>query len=72
MANLPEISTQFNQTSSIYCGKCKKEYQFIKFISQYPKQHHDRILQLWENNDIRFYCSYCYLLEIIKEIKKKI
>jgi len=71
LTNLKEISTLLGQASSRQCGNCKREYQFNNFIQRYPKPYQDQILKLWENLDIRFYCSYCYLLEIIREIKKK-
>jgi hypothetical protein len=71
MTNLKEISTQLGHSLFRNCGNCKREYYFNNFIQHYPKSHHDRILKLWENPSIRFYCSYCYLLEIIREIKKK-
>jgi len=54
-----------------YCGNCKGEYTFENFIQKYSELYHDLATSLWQNPKIRFYCSYCYLLEIIKTIKKK-
>ena len=54
-----------------YCGDCKREYSFDNFIVNYPKIHHNQVMKLWHNQQIQFYCSYCYLLKIIKKIKKE-
>jgi hypothetical protein len=54
-----------------YCGNCKKEYTFGKYIGNHPKSHHDQLRKLWYNQQIQFYCSYCYLLKIIKKINKE-
>ena len=70
MTKSKEISTKIGHASIRYCGNCKREYNFNNFIQNYPESHHDQIMKLWKNPDIRFYCSYCYLLEIIKELKK--
>ncbi len=60
-----------NLKSIRYCGNCKGEYKFEKFIQKYSKSHSDFMTNLWQNPKIRFYCPYCYLLEIIKSINKK-
>ena len=54
-----------------YCGNCKKEYTFDKYSGNYPKSQHDQLMKLWCNQQIQFYCSYCYLLKVIKKINKE-
>jgi len=54
-----------------YCGNCKREYNFDDFTVIYPKPHQDQAMKLWYNQQIQFYCSYCYLLKIIKKINKE-
>lgn len=71
MTNIENIPSKPYSTSIRYCGNCKKEYDFNNFIQNYPEPRHNVITKVWQNQEIRFYCSYCYLLEIIKEIKKK-
>ncbi|MHA2184893.1 MAG: hypothetical protein ACXAAI_07820 [Promethearchaeota archaeon] len=53
------------------CGNCKREFIYESVVEKYPEPLHNRITQLWANSQIRFYCPYCYLLKIIKQIKKK-
>lgn len=54
-----------------YCGNCKKEYLFNNVMKRYSKLIQDSIIKLWKNQEVQFYCSYCYLLKLIKLIKKK-
>jgi hypothetical protein len=67
---LAKILPEHGNNSTRNCGNCKREYKFNRFIEQYSKLHHDRITELWQNPEIRFYCPYCYFLKIIKEINK--
>ncbi|MHA2009064.1 MAG: hypothetical protein ACXABO_16990 [Promethearchaeota archaeon] len=71
MTNLEKIPTKPYLPSNRHCGNCKREYNFNSFIQNYPEPHHDVITKVWQNSEIRFYCPHCYLLEIIREIKKK-
>ena len=71
MVKIEKTLTKIIHNSIRYCGNCKKEYTFDKFIGNYPKPHHDQIMKLWSNQQVRFYCSYCYLLKIIKIIKNE-
>ena len=59
------------QNSVRYCGSCKREYNFNDFKVIYPIPHQDNAIKLWYNQQIQFYCSYCYLLKIIKKINKE-
>jgi hypothetical protein len=68
---LKNNNNKLNQNSIRYCGNCKGEYKFDKFIQNYSKTHRVLITNLWQNPMIRFVCPYCYLLEIIKSINKK-
>ncbi|MFX0082408.1 MAG: hypothetical protein ACFE94_11730 [Candidatus Hodarchaeota archaeon] len=70
MVKSKEFSTSIGHSSIRYCGNCTKEYKFSNFIQKYPEPHHDKIIKLWQNPEITFYCSYCYLLKIIREIKR--
>ncbi|MEE9379201.1 MAG: hypothetical protein V3V33_14345 [Candidatus Lokiarchaeia archaeon] len=54
-----------------YCGNCKKEYSFIDAMKRCPELIQDSITALWKNPEVKFYCSYCYLLKLIKLLKKK-
>jgi len=54
-----------------YCGMCKKEYSYEEVMKGYPDLIQDSITDLWKNSDINFYCSYCYLLKLVRSIKKK-
>ena len=71
MSKLKDFSTELGHTTIRCCGNCKREYTFNNFIQKYPEPHHNQIIKIWQNPEIIFYCSYCYLLEIIREIKKK-
>jgi len=53
-----------------YCGNCKKEYSFEDVMKKYPELIQDYIIPFWNNLKVKFYCSYCYLLKLIKVIKK--
>ena len=53
-----------------YCGNCKKEYSFNDAIKRCPELIQDSITTLWRNPEVKFYCSYCYLLKLINLIKK--
>jgi hypothetical protein len=69
-----EIEGNLNKTdhkSIRYCGNCKREYTFDNFMLNYPNSYRDQGLKLWYNQEIKFYCSYCYLLKIIKKINKE-
>lgn len=70
MSKLKDLSPELRHTSIRYCGNCKREYTFNTFIQNYPEPQHDKITKIWQNQEIRFYCSYCYFLEIIKKIKR--
>ena len=69
MVKTEEIPSKIGQNSIRYCGKCKREYMFKNFLQNYPEPYQDRIIKLWQNPQIRFYCHYCYLLKLIQEIK---
>ncbi|MFX1363647.1 MAG: hypothetical protein ACFFCE_09445 [Promethearchaeota archaeon] len=56
--------------SKRYCGNCKKEYLYEDVIKKYPELFKTPITTIWKNPEIKFYCSYCYLLMIIKSIKR--
>lgn len=71
MGKIEDNLTIKDQQSIRYCGNCKREYDFDNFILNYPEIHHDKVMRLWSNQQIQFYCSYCYLLKIIKKIKKE-
>ncbi len=71
MVEINDNLTITNHKSIRYCGNCKGEYKFDSFIQKYSKSHHDLVTNLWQNPKIRFYCQYCYLLEVIKLINKK-
>ena len=71
MVKIEDNLIKTDHNSVRYCGNCKREYNFDKFIGNYPKPHHAKIMKLWSNQQVRFYCSYCYLLKIIKIIKKE-
>jgi exonuclease I len=66
MVKLKEFSIEVGHNSIRYRGNCKREYTFNNFIQKYPESHHDQIIKLWQNTE----SSYCYLLEVIREIKK--
>ena len=53
-----------------YCGNCKKEHSFNDAMKRYPEIIQDSITTLWRNPEVKFYCSSCYLLKLIKLIKK--
>ena len=52
------------------CGNCKKTYQFCEIKKSYPKILHEELKKIWKNPEIKFYCSYCYLLKLIGFLKK--
>ncbi len=56
--------------SKRYCGNCNKEYSFENVIRKYPESFQAPMATIWKNTKIKFYCSYCYLLMIIKSMKK--
>ena len=58
--------------SKRYCGNCNKEYTFKNVIGDYPELFQVPITTLWKNPEIEFYCSYYYLLKLIKSIKKNL
>jgi len=60
-----------DQIQNRYCENCKKEYQFEIVVEKYPEFYHDRLIELWQNSQIRFFCPYCYLLEFIRFFKKE-
>ncbi|MFW9897590.1 MAG: hypothetical protein ACFFD7_17425 [Candidatus Thorarchaeota archaeon] len=71
MENNENYPLELDQSSVRYCGNCKREYNLNDFIIKYPKPYHPKVLKLWNNQKIKFYCSYCYLLKIIQQIKKE-
>jgi hypothetical protein len=71
MVNIETNPLEIVQTSVRYCGNCKREYNLNDIIIKYPKPHHLKVLKLWNNQEIQFYCSYCYFLKIIQKIKKE-
>jgi transcription elongation factor Elf1 len=71
MVKLESTLTKKQLNSVRYCGNCKKEYTFNDFALIYPKSHYVQVMKLWQNQQIHFYCSYCYLLKVIKTIIKK-
>ena len=56
--------------SKRYCGNCNKEYSFDNVIRKYPELYQTPIATIWKNPETKFYCSYCYLLMIIKSMKR--
>ncbi len=54
-----------------YCGNCGREYSLDDFIVIYPQPNHNQVMKVWDNQKVQFYCSYCYLLEILKKIKRR-
>ena len=71
MVKIEKTLTTTDHNSIRYCGNCKKEYNLDDFVVIYPKPHNDHVMKLWRNQQIQFYCTYCYLLEMIKKIKKR-
>ena len=71
MVDIEDNIVKTDYKAARYCGRCKEEYNLNDFVVIYPKPHPDQAMKLWHNQQIQFYCSYCYLLEILKKIKKR-
>ncbi len=52
------------------CGNCKREYHFYDIKKNYPEFFHNELKKIWQNPEIEFFCSYCYLIKIIGFLKK--
>ena len=52
------------------CSNCKKLFYLSNVKNKVPKYCHEEFFKLWEKSDLEFYCSYCYLLKLLKEINK--
>jgi len=51
------------------CGNCKKTYQFYDIKKNFPEFCHKELKQIWQSPEIEFYCSYCYLIKLIRNVK---
>ncbi|MFX1393020.1 MAG: hypothetical protein ACFFAH_05530 [Promethearchaeota archaeon] len=54
-----------------YCANCKKQYNFYDVKENYPDLCYNELKELWQDHNIKFYCSYCYLIKLIKYLKSK-
>ncbi|MHA2037944.1 MAG: hypothetical protein ACW98X_16020 [Promethearchaeota archaeon] len=54
-----------------FCGNCRKEYNIDDFTAIYPESNRNQAMKVWDNQQVQFFCCYCYLLEILKKIKNK-
>ena len=43
-----------------YCFQCKKSIDFSEYYIRNKSYPEHRLIQLWENNNLEFYCCLCY------------
>ena len=51
------------------CGNCKKTYEFGEIKNNFPEFCHKELMKIWQIPEIEFYCSYCYLIKLIRNVK---
>ena len=67
--NIDKIDEKFELIRS--CGYCNKEFHFQEVKEKYPVLYHEILKKTWQKPEIKFYCSYCYLLKLIRHVKKE-
>ena len=61
---------EIESEASKHCGNCNKQFQYGNVKERYPESFHNRLKELWHNKEIKFYCSSCYFLKLIRQVKK--
>ena len=65
-----DIYIEIEGEESKHCYNCNKQFHYRNVKKQYPESFHNRLKELWHNTEIKFYCSSCYFLKLIRSLKK--